>query len=314
MDHDNEKIECFFKGFASAVHFRFMQTNLICSLIFICMNGPYKMLVSIVFLAIAVFLYLFTTFAWHMLPILFIALLLFLSMRIVQQYESAIVFSLGRFDRIINPGLNFIFPFIERTHLVDIRILTIDIPKQQVITKDNVPISVNGVVYFKVIDPVKAIIKVQDYVYAVSQYAQTALRDVIGQMSLDEVLAERTNVGQKIEQMVEKESIAWGVEVTGIKMQDIDMPEDLKRLMSRQASSEREKRATIIKSEGDKLAAENLSAAAKTMSKSPGAMQLRTLQTVDGLGPTASNTVVIAVPIEIMDALRAFQSEKERLK
>ena len=272
------------------------------------------MLVSIVFLAIAVFLYLLTSFVWPVLLILFIALLLFLSMRIVQQYESAIVFSLGRFDRIINPGLNFIFPFIERTHLVDIRILTIDIPKQQVITKDNVPISVNGVVYFKVIDPVKAIIKVQDYVYAVSQYAQTALRDVIGQMSLDEVLAERTNVGQKIEQMVEKESIAWGVEVTGIKMQDIDMPEDLKRLMSRQASSEREKRATIIKSEGDKLAAENLSAAAKTMSKSPGAMQLRTLQTVDGLGPTASNTVVIAVPIEIMDALRAFQSEKERLK
>lgn len=277
------------------------------------MNDAPKAFVAIVLLIILAVLALIP-FAGFIAAIVFLIIMLGASIRIIQQYENAIIFSLGKFDRIIEPGLNFIFPFIERAHVVDIRILTIDIPKQQVITKDNVPVSVNGVVYFKVIDSAKAIIKVQDYVYAVSQYAQTALRDVIGQMSLDEVLAERTNVGEKIEKMVEKESVAWGIEVTGIKMQDIDMPEDLKRLMSRQASSEREKRATIIKSEGDKMAAKNLSAAASIMLESPGAMQLRTLQTIDGLGPTASNTVILAVPIEIMDAIRLFQHEKESLK
>ena len=192
------------------------------------------------------------------------------------------------------------------------RVLTIDIPSQQAITKDNVPVTINGVLYFKVLDASKAIINVQDYEYAVSQYAQTALRDVIGQMTLDEVLAERQQVGDQIEKIVDMESSAWGIKVTNIKMQDIDMPEDLKRLMSRQASSEREKRATIIKAEGDRMAAENLSKAAEIMAKTNGAMQLRTLQTIDGLGPTASNTVVIAIPMEIMDAFKAFAKGKEK--
>ncbi len=240
-------------------------------------------------------------------PVLVLLLVLFvLAIKVVQQYETGIKFRLGRFVGTLNPGMNIVIPILEWVKVVDMRVITIDIPKQQAITKDNVPVTINGVVYFRVADASKAILKVQDYSYAVSQYAQTALRDVIGGMTLDEILAERTKIGEEIEKIVERETLNWGIEVTSIKLQDIDMPEDLKRLMSRQASSEREKRATIIKAEGDKLAAVNLAQAAKIMATSKGAMQLRTLQTIDGLGPTASNTVILAVPVELMEALDFF--------
>jgi regulator of protease activity HflC (stomatin/prohibitin superfamily) len=202
--------------------------------------------------------------------------------------------------------LFFIIPVVDNVVIVDTRVLTLDIPKQQVITKDNVPVSINGVVYYRVIKTEDAIIKVQNYNYAMSQYALAALRDVVGTMTLDQLLSEREQIGKEIEAIVEKQSQNWGLEVTTIKIQDIDMPEDLKKMMSRQASAEREKRATITKAEGDKLAAFNLAAAAETMAKSAGAMQLRTLQTIDGLGPSPSNTVIIAVPIDIMEAFRAF--------
>ncbi|HIH09803.1 MAG TPA: slipin family protein [Candidatus Diapherotrites archaeon] len=236
--------------------------------------------------------------------IIVLGILILASIRIINQWETGVRFRLGRYLDTLQPGLRFVIPVLDSVQRVDMRILTIDIPRQQVITKDNVPASINGVVYFKVVDAATAIIKVQDYVYAMSQYAQTALRDVAGSMSLDQVLGEREQIGKDIEKIVEAASKDWGIEVTNIKLQDIDMPEDLKRLMSRQASSEREKRATIIKAEGDRMAAENLSKAAETMLKSPGAMQLRTLQTIDGLGPTASNTVVIAVPLELMELVR----------
>ncbi|HLC79592.1 MAG TPA: slipin family protein [archaeon] len=241
-------------------------------------------------------------------------IVILLCVRIVNQWETAVRFRLGRYKDTLEPGLRFIIPIIDGIKRVDMRILTIDIPRQQVITKDNVPVTVNGVVYFKVMDAATAIIKVQDFQYAVSQYAQTALRDVAGSMSLDQVLGEREQIGKDIEKIVEAASKNWGIEVTDIKLQDIDMPEDLKRLMSRQASSEREKRATIIKAEGDRMAAENLAKAADTMMKSPGAMQLRTLQTIDGLGPTASNTVVLAVPIDILDLVRNISAAAARKK
>ncbi len=219
------------------------------------------------------------------------------------QWEKGVVFQLGKYSRITGPGLFFIIPVIEEVRKIDMRVLTMDIPSQQVITRDNVPVKINGVIFFKVDDPANAIIKVQDYRYAISQYSQTSLRDVIGQMSLDQLLTEREEIGKKIEANVEKDTEAWGLEVTGIRIQDIDMPEELKKMMSRQASAEREKRATITKAEGDRDASANLALAAKIMAESPGAMQLRTLQTIDGLGPTASNTVVLAVPINIMDIL-----------
>jgi len=241
----------------------------------------------------------------------FVIVLVALSVRIIQQYQTAIVFTLGRFSRTLNPGLNFIVPLLEWTTTVDMRVLTRDIPKQQVITKDNVPVTINGVVYFKVMDASTAIIKVQDYYYAISQYAQAALRDVVGGMTFDDLLAERQKIGDEIRQIVEKESTNWGLEVVTIKIQDVDVPEELKKMMSRQASAEREKRATITKAEGDKLAAFNLAEAARTMTASPGAMQLRTLQTIDGLGPTASNTVVLAVPVELMQLVKAYADAKK---
>lgn len=228
------------------------------------------------------------------------------SIRIIQQYETGVVFQLGKYVRTLSPGLNFIIPIIEYAVVIDMRISTHDIPEQQVITKDNVPVSINGVVYFKVDDAQTAVIKVQNYTYAVSQYAQAALRDVVGGMTLDDLLAERQKIGDEIEDIIQKEAKTWGLQVTAIKLQDVNMPEDLKKIMSRQASAEREKRATITKAEGDKLAAFNLAEAARTMSQSPGAMQLRTLQTIDGLGPSPSNTVVLAVPVDVLETVRGL--------
>lgn len=248
-------------------------------------------------------------------PIFFLPFIIFfivLSVRIVQQYETALVFTLGKYSRTLNPGLNFIVPVIEWSRSVDMRVLTRDIPKQQVITKDNVPVTINGVVYFRVLKAESAILEVQDYNYAISQYAQAALRDVVGGMTFDDLLAERQKIGEEIEKIVAKESANWGLDVNAIKIQDVDVPEDLKKMMSRQASAEREKRATITKAEGDKLAAVNLAEAAKTMATSVGAMQLRTLQSIDGLGPTASNTVVIAVPMELMQLAKTLNDHLEK--
>ena len=232
----------------------------------------------------------------------FIAIVLVLSsIRIINQYEKGLVFTLGKFTGIRNPGLNLVVPVIQRMVVVDMRVRTTDIQKQQVMTKDNVPVDVNGVVFFKVNKVDDAIIKVQDYEYAIAQYAQTALRDVIGGMTLDTVLVERQQIGEEIRKIVDKETDQWGLDVQVIKLQDIEVPDDLKRIMSRQAAAEREKRAVVRKSEGDRDAAKNLAAAAEVMGKSKGAMQLRTLQTLDGLGPTASNTVVMALPVEVME-------------
>src|SRR3990167_1796239 len=243
-----------------------------------------------------------------------VAVALFISsgIKIAAQWEKAVVFRLGKYSSIQGPGIFFIIPMIDELRMIDTRILTMDIPKQQVITKDNVPVSINGVLYFLVSDPESAVIKVQNYAYAISQYAQAALRDVMGGMTFDEILAEREQIGKSIEANVEKESREWGLQVKGIKIQDIDVPEDLKKMMSRQASAEREKRATITKAEGDKMAALNLAEAAKTMHASPGAMQLRTLQSIDGLGPTASNTVVLAVPVELMQLVKAYADAKAK--
>ena len=234
------------------------------------------------------------------------------SIKLAAQWEQALVFRLGKYHSIRGPGLFMVVPLVDQVRMIDIRIRATDIPAQQVITKDNVPVTINGVFFFKVDNVADAVIKVQDYRYAISQYAQTSLRDVIGQMTLDQLLVEREEIGKAIEANVEKDIEGWGLEVTGIRIQDINMPEELKKMMSRQASAEREKRATITKAEGDREASDNLAAAAKTMAASPGAMQLRTLQTIDGLGPTASNTVVLGIPIDVMDAVHSFTRGRHR--
>ena len=234
--------------------------------------------------------------------------------RVIYQYERGVMFQLGKFVGMREPGLVVVIPILQDLRKVDIRILTIDIPKQSVMTKDNVPVSVNGVVYFKVVRPEDAIIKIQNYEYAMSQYAQTALRDVVGAMSLDDVLSERTMIGNKIRDTVDEGTKDWGLDVTDIKLQDVEVPDDLKKMMSRQASAEREKRATIIKAEGDKMASQNLADAARTMNSVPGGMQLRALQTIDGLGPTASNTVIIPLPLEILDGFAALAHKLSQMK
>jgi regulator of protease activity HflC (stomatin/prohibitin superfamily) len=224
--------------------------------------------------------------------------------RLAAQWERGVVFRLGKYLETRGPGLFLIIPIVDTVTLVDTRIRAMDIPSQQVITKDNVPVKINGVIYFRVDKVEDAIIKVQDYRYAISQYAQTALRDVIGQMSLDQLLSEREQIGKMIKKAVVDDTVGWGLEVTGINIQDIDMPEDLKKMMSRQAS--------ITKAQGDREAADNLAGAADTMLKSPGAMQLRTLQSIDGLGNSASNTVIIAVPVELMELVKALAIKASR--
>ena len=226
------------------------------------------------------------------------------AIKVANQWERALVLRLGKFRGTRGPGLFCIVPIVDRIRLVDTRVLAESIRRQEVITRDNVPVLIDGVLFFKVVNVECAVMQIQDFMWGVTRLAQTALRDVVGGVTLDELLAERERIGKLVQEVVEKQAQDWGLDVTGIRLQDIGMPEDLKKIMSRQAAAEREKRATITKAEGDRLAAENLAAAAATMTASPGAMQLRTLQTIDGLGPQASNTVLLAVPIEVMELAR----------
>jgi len=235
-----------------------------------------------------------------------VGLLLSSSVRVVAQWERMLVLRLGKFSAISEPGVRFILPVIDTAIMVEMRVQTISIAQQQAITQDNVPVVLNGVLFFKVIDAEAAALKVQEYRSAIWRLAQATLRDVAGKLSLDELLSHQDRLESEIAQNIEAQAKSWGLLVEAIKLEDIAVPEELKKMMSRQASSEREKRATIIKADGDRLAASALAEAAATMAKSPGAMQLRTLQTLDGLGPTASNTVIFAIPLELVDALQAF--------
>lgn len=228
------------------------------------------------------------------------------TIKIVMQYETGIIFQFGKYKGIANPGINIIIPVIQELRKVDTRILTTDIPKQEVMTKDNVPIMINGVVYFRVEDVEKAVLKIQDYHYAVAQYAQTALRDIVGSKEMDVVLSNRDEVANEIKILVDKETEEWGMDITAIKLQDVELPMDMKRAMARQAEAERERRATIIMSEGEKAAAKNLAEAAETLSKTPGALHLRTLQTLSDVSADQSNTLVFVVPVEMLEALRGL--------
>ncbi|VVB65745.1 Stomatin [Candidatus Gugararchaeum adminiculabundum] len=223
--------------------------------------------------------------------------------KMIYQYESGIVFTLGKFTGARGPGINIIIPIFQELRKVDMRIKTVDIPKQEVMTKDNVPVAVNAVVYFRVASPEKAILKIQDYLYAVAQYGQTALRDVIGNQELDSVLTEREKLATLMKEIVDKETEEWGVDITAIKLQDIELPADMKRAMARQAEAEREKRATIIMSEGEFAASSNLSKAAAVLSSTPGALHLRTLQTISDVSTEEGNTVLFVTPIEVLKSL-----------
>ncbi len=230
-------------------------------------------------------------------------LLVLSGIKIINQYERGVVLTLGAYSYTVGPGLKIIVPIFQRMIRVDMRIQTQDIPKQEVITKDNVPAGINAVVYFRVTKSEDAVLKIQDYAYAITQYAQTALRDVIGGVDLDTLLTEREKLAEQIKRLVDKETDEWGVDVTAIKMQDMELPDDMKRVMAKQAEAEREKRATIIRAEGEKTASENLKAAMEMMASS-GAISLRTLQTIEAAAANTGNTIVFTVPTEIMTGIK----------
>ncbi len=232
----------------------------------------------------------------------FIVYLIFKSIVIVNQYERGIVLTLGTYSYTLNPGLKLVIPIFQRVIKVDIRINTLDIPKQEIITKDNVAVSINAVVYFQVTKAEDAILKVKDFAYAVSQYAQTALRDVIGGIELDSLLSDRQKISDEIKVIVDSETVEWGVDVTSIKLQDVAVPDNMKRVMAKQAEAERERRATIIRAQGELTASENLSKAMTQMSQS-GAITLRTLQTIESAS-TGGNTMIFALPVEILEGFK----------
>lgn len=226
--------------------------------------------------------------------------------RIIYEYERGVVFTLGKFSGVRSPGPNIILPLFQTLRKVDIRIKTADIPRQEVMTKDNIPMLVNAVVYFKVIDPKKAIIKIEDYVFAIRQYTQAALRDVIGNAEMDFFLQERENVAESIQKIVDAETNGWGIDVESIKIQEVELPAEMKRAMAKQAEAERDRRAVIIASQGELSASENLRMAAENLSKSSGALHLRTLQTIRDIAADPSEKIVLFLPSDLgktMDSL-----------
>lgn len=243
--------------------------------------------------------------------IVFGAILLLKILVIIDQFERGIVLTLGQYSGTLNPGLNILIPIIQRVIKVDMRITTSDIPQQEVITKDNVPVGINAVVYFQVTKPEDAVLKIQDYTYAITQYAQTALRDVIGGVELDTLLGERQKLADEIKSIVDKETTEWGIDVTAIKIQDIEVPADMKRVMAKQAEAERERRATIIRSEGELSASEKLNKAMTNLSHS-GAISLRTLQTIESTTANPANTVIFAIPIEIIEGFKKLTEKQNK--
>ena len=237
-----------------------------------------------------------------------IIVLIFLGsgLKLLYQYERGVTFTLGKFSSVRNPGLNWIIPIIQTMRKVDVRIRTTDVPKQEAITKDNISVLVNAVVYFRVEKPADAIIKIEDFAYAVGQYTQTALRDVIGNSELDAVLTEREKIATAIREIVDKETSEWGVDISSIKIQEIEIPQQMKRAMAKQAEAEREKRAMIISAEGELKASENLKKAADNLSKSPAAIQLRTLQTLRDISPDPSQKIVLFLPSDMGNVIKKF--------
>ncbi len=223
--------------------------------------------------------------------------------KLLYEYERGVVFTLGKYSSTRKPGLTFIIPVYQTMRKVDMRIKTADIPRQEVMTKDNIPMLVNAVVYFKVVNPADAIIKIEDYVFAVRQYTQAALRDVIGNSEMDFVLTERERIADSIKTIVDAETSGWGVDVEAIKIQEVELPADMKRAMAKQAEAERERRAVIIASEGELSASENLRQAAENLAKSRGALHLRTLQTIRDIAADPSEKIVLFVPSDLGRAI-----------
>jgi len=237
---------------------------------------------------------------------IFLGCWLLAGIKVVLEYERLVIFRLGKYKRTIGPGVVYIVPILEKSQKVDLRIITADVPRQEVMTKDNIPVLANTVVYYKVEKPEDAIIKIENFAYAVRQYTQAALRDVMGNMELDGVLTDREKVAADIRSIVDQATSDWGIDIKSINIQEIELPAEMKRAMAKQAEAEREKRAVIIASEGELGAAENLVKAANMMASDPGALQLRTLQTIRDISQDPSEKIVIFMPSGITELLKKF--------
>lgn len=231
------------------------------------------------------------------------------AIRVVREYERGVIFRLGRLVGAKGPGLFFVIPFVDQLVKVDLRVMTMDVPKQELITRDNVPVTVDAVVYFRVMDPEAAVTKVENYILATSLISQTTLRSVVGQSELDELLIHRDKINEALQKIIDEKTDPWGIKVSAVEIKEVTLPEELKRAMARQAETERERRAKIINAEGEFQAAEKLSQAAKIIAENPIALQLRYLQTLSDISAENATTVVFPLPMEI---LKAFTSKTEK--
>jgi len=237
-------------------------------------------------------------------PIAIVALVAFIKQ--INQYERGVMFTMGKFTGIKEPGWRLVIPVFQHIRKVDMRTKAVDVPQQHAITKDNISVGVNAVIYYKVSDAGKAILNVEDFFYAVSQLAQTTMRNAVGEVELDELLAGREQISERIRLVVDEASDDWGIKVGNVELKDVIIPDDMERTIAKQAEAEREKRAVIIKAEGEVQAAENMAKAATMLSGSPGALHLRTLQSLNDLSSDQSNTVVFALPVEVLRAFERF--------
>ncbi len=235
----------------------------------------------------------------------FIIFIILSSIRQINEYERGIKFRFGKFLKIMSPGWNIVLPIINTYSKVDIRTKVIDVPEQEAITKDNVSVKINAVIYFKIFDASKVVLAVEDYMYATSQLAQTTMRNLVGSCSLDQLLSEREEISLKICKIIDEATDPWGIKVENVELKDVSLPEDMKRVIAKVAEAEREKMAVITKAQGEVEASDNLAKAAHTLSESPGALHLRTLSTINDVSSDQSNTIIFAIPVEI---LRAFDS------
>jgi regulator of protease activity HflC (stomatin/prohibitin superfamily) len=242
-------------------------------------------------------------------PFIILAVVIFvlvISIRQVNQYQRGVKFMLGKYIGQMEPGWRIVLPIIQSYQKVDIRTKAVDVPDQNAITRDNVSVRVNAVIYYKVSDAPKAILEVENFQYAISQYAQTTMRNIVGEATLDELLANRDKIADRIREIVDKETDAWGLKVQNVELKDVSLPPDLERTIGKQAEAEREKRAVIITSEGELAASENMAKAAAMLASAPGALHLRTLQSINDLSSDQSNTVVYMIPMEVLKALEGF--------
>lgn len=232
--------------------------------------------------------------------------IILVSIKQINQYERGVKFTLGKYTGTMEPGWRLVIPIFQTYQKIDMRIKAVDVPDQEAITKDNISVKVNAVIYYKVGLADKAVIEVENFYYAVSQLAQTTMRNVVGEVNLDELLSGREAIAEKIRLIVDKSSDAWGIDVRSVELKDVTLPEDLKRVIGKQAEAEREKRAVIIKAEGEVIAADNLAKAANILSEANGALHLRTLNTLNDLSSDQSNTVIFAIPVEVLRALEGM--------